>query len=221
MVERTRTAQAVFQGDESRSSRWGFEHRGDRITAAAIRLIDSPRQQPASPQSALTPPALPAPPVRIWTPEDALNTNTRTKLALGADTVTGQIFKCDMLQAPHLRVHGKSQGSGKTNTIQTLAAGAVRTGAHLVISKFGARCATAQAEGVLDDVLYPLSLILREAGSAGVHVLIEDQVVEQRLLRACLIPFTRITINPTKKTTPWLRTFWRRLDLAFAGAFLL
>jgi len=247
MVERTRTAQAVFQGDESRSSRWGSEHRGDRITAAAVRLMDSPRQQPAMPQPALTPPALPAPPVRIWTPEDALNTNTRTKLALGADTATGQIVKWDMLQAPHLRVHGKSQGSGKTNTIQTLAAGAVRTGAHLVvldrrrfkdwgafegcaelvdtrdprhfaqavvrlcdlyqerdallgqhgapnitaleqppqrvvvvISEFGALCATAQAEGVLDDVLYPLSLILREAGAAGVHVLIEDQVVDQR-----------------------------------------
>jgi hypothetical protein len=137
-----------------------------------------------------------------------------------------------MLQAPHLRVHGKSQGRGKTNLIQTLAAGAVRTGARLVvldrrrfkdwgafdgradlvdtrdpaplrpgracacapstrsampllsqhgapniaaleqppqrmvvvISEFGALCGTAQAEGVLDDVLYPLSLILREAG---------------------------------------------------------
>jgi hypothetical protein len=50
----------------------------------------------------------------------------------------------------------------------------------VVISEFGALCATAQAEGVLDDVLYPLSLILREAGAAGVHVLIEDQVVDQR-----------------------------------------
>ena len=49
------------------------------------------------PQPALTPPALPAPPVRIWTPEDALNTNTRTKLALGADTATGQIVTWDML----------------------------------------------------------------------------------------------------------------------------
>ena len=133
MVERTRTAPAMFQGDESRSSRWGSEHRGDRITAAAVRLMDSPRQQPAMPQPATAPPALPAPPVRIWTPEDALNTNTRTKLALGADTATGQIVKWDMLQAPHLRVDGKSQGSGKTNTIQTLAAGAVRTGAHLVV----------------------------------------------------------------------------------------
>ena len=50
----------------------------------------------------------------------------------------------------------------------------------VVISEFGALCATAQAEGVLDDVLYPLSLILREAGATGVHVLIEDQVVDQR-----------------------------------------
>ena len=41
------------------------------------------------------------------------------------------------------------------------------------------------------------------------------------LHRACVIPVISITINPTKKTTPWLRTFWRRLDLAIAGAFLL
>jgi hypothetical protein len=52
MVESTSTAQAMFQGDESRSSRWGSEHRGDRITAAAVRLMDSPRQQPAMPQPA-------------------------------------------------------------------------------------------------------------------------------------------------------------------------
>jgi hypothetical protein len=248
MVERTRTAQAMFQGDESRSSEWGSQHRGDRITAAAAKLIDGPRHQPAMPQPLPTPPpALPAPAARIYTPEEAFAANTRTRLAMGAGTVDGEIVQWDMLQAPHLRVHGKSQGSGKTNLIQTLAAGAVRTGARLivldrrrfkdwgafegradlvdtrdprrfaqavvrlcklyqerdallgqhgapniaaleqppqrivvVISEFGALCATAQAEGVLDEVLYPLSLILREAGAAGVHVLIEDQVVDQR-----------------------------------------
>lgn len=250
MVERTRTAQAMFQGDESRSSEWGSQHRGDRITAAAARLIDGPPRQPPisnlqSPNLAIT--ESPLPPPRIYTPEDALNQNTRTRLAMGADVATGSLVHWDMQQAPHLRVHGKSQGSGKTNTIQTLAAGAVRTGSHLVvldrrrfkdwgafegcaelvdtrdprhfaqavlrlcdiyqkrdallgrhgapniaaleqppqrivvaISEFGALCATAQAEGVLDDVLYPLTLILREAGAAGVHVLIEDQVVDQR-----------------------------------------
>jgi hypothetical protein len=247
MVERTRTAQAMFQGDDSRATEWGSQHRGDRITAAAAKLIDGPGRPTPMPLSpAPMPPAqLPAP--RIYTAEDALNLNTRTKLSMGADAITGEIVKWNMLEAPHLRVHGKSQGSGKTNAIQTLAAGAVRTGAHLVvldrrrfkdwgafegcaelvdtrdprhfaqavmrlrdiyqerdallgqhgapniaaleqppqrvvvvISEFGALCATAQAEGVLDDVLYPLSLILREAGAAGVHVLIEDQVVDQR-----------------------------------------
>lgn len=249
MVERTRTAQAMFQGDESRSSEWGSQHRGDRITAAAAKLIDGPRRSPLSepPQASPILPPQAALPARIYTPEDALNLNTRTKLVMGADTTTGSLVHWDMLQAPHLRVHGKSQGSGKTNTIQTLAAGAVRTGSHLIvldrrrfkdwgafegcaelidtrdprhfaqavvrlcaiyqerdallgrhgapniaalaqppqrivvaISEFGALCATAQAEGVLADVLYPLSLILREAGATGVHVLIEDQVVDQR-----------------------------------------
>ena len=246
LVERTRGLQAMFQGDDSRADKYGSLHRGERVTAAATRLLDPPRRPLELPEPPPQP-ALPAPPPRIWTPQDALNTNTRTKLAMGTDTATGQIVKWDMEQAPHLRVHGKSQGSGKTNTIQTLAAGAVRTGAHLVvldrrrfkdwgsfahcaelvdtrdprhfvqavlrlctlyqerdallgqhgapniaaleqppprivvaISEFGALCATAAAEGVLGDVLYPLSLILREAGATGVHVLIEDQVVDQR-----------------------------------------
>jgi len=49
-----------------------------------------------------------------------------------------------------------------------------------VIAEFGALCAVAAGEGVLEDVLRPLTLILREAGAAGVHVIIEDQVVDQR-----------------------------------------
>lgn len=248
LVERTHQAQAMFQGDDSRSSKYGSMHQGDRITAAAAKMLDVPKRLPE-----LTPPP-PAPvlnapaaaPARVWTPQDALNQNTRTKLAMG-QTSDGDLVKWDMVSSPHLRLHGMSQGSGKTNLAKTLAAGAARTGAHVivldrrrfkdwqsfqgkaelidtrnpqafvtavqrlqriyqerdgmlgaegaanigqlpnpparivaVIAEFGALCAVAAADGMLDDVLRPLTLILREAGAAGVHVIIEDQVVDQR-----------------------------------------
>lgn len=243
LVERTRTAQAMYQGDASRSSKYGSVHRGERH--GSVRALDVQPKPIALP----TPPAsaqLPAPAtVREWAPIDALNANTRQRLVLGQSN--GELIKWDLTEAPHLRFHGMTQGSGKTNAIKTAAAGAVRTGAHLVVldrrrfkdwsdfrdcaelvdtrdprafaaavtrlctiyqerdavlgqhgapniaslpqpphrivivvSEFGALCATAQAEHVLDDVLYPLQLIMREAGAAGVHVLIEDQVVDQR-----------------------------------------
>ena len=251
LVERTHQAQAMFQGDDSRSSKFGHMHKGDRVTASAARLLDAPKRPlelPAPAASAApvyTEPAAPAQ-VRVWTPQDALNQNTRTKLAMG-QTADGTLVKWDMVSAPHLRLHGMSQGSGKTNLAKTLAAGAARTGAHVivldrrrfkdwqafqskaelvdtrdprafadavrhlqriyqerdgmlgaagaanigqldnppvrivaVIAEFGALCAVAAGEGVLDDVLRPLTLILREAGAAGVHVIIEDQVVDQR-----------------------------------------
>lgn len=243
LVERTRTAQAMYQGDASRSSKYGSEHRGERH--GSVRALDAQPKPIALPPPP-APAQLPAPAtVRDWAPIDALNANTRQRLALGQSN--GEIIKWDLTEAPHLRFHGMTQGSGKTNAIKTAAAGAVRTGAHLVVldrrrfkdwsdfrdcaelvdtrdprafaaavtqlcaiyqerdamlgqhgapnitslpqpphrivivvSEFGALCATAQAEHVLDDVLYPLQLIMREAGAAGVHVLIEDQVVDQR-----------------------------------------
>jgi hypothetical protein len=49
-----------------------------------------------------------------------------------------------------------------------------------VVTEFGALCDVAAGEGVLDDVLQPLKLILREAGATGVHVLFEDQAVDRR-----------------------------------------
>jgi hypothetical protein len=254
LIERTRQAQAMFQGDDSRSSKYGSMHQGDRISSAAAKLLEAPKRLPEMPASPPPPPpaevmveAAPTPAVvRVWTPQDALNQNTRTKLAMGR-TADGTLVKWNMVSAPHLRLHGMSQGSGKTNLAKTLAAGAARTGAqvivldrrrfkdwqafqgkaelidtrdprafatavqHLqriylerdgmlgaagaanigkldnppprivaVISEFGALCAVAAADGVLDDVLRPLTLILREAGATGVHVIIEDQVVDQR-----------------------------------------
>jgi hypothetical protein len=38
-----------------------------------------------------------------------------------------------MAQMPHLRFHGATRGAGKTNAIQVVAAGALKTGAHVVV----------------------------------------------------------------------------------------
>lgn len=242
-VERTRTAQAMFPGDDSRSSKYGSMNRGGSV-AGASRLLADPKPVPQLPAPVdVAPTPIPAT-VREWTPVDALNLNTRTKITLGQDA--GKLVKWDLLETPHLRFHGMTQ-NGKTNAIKTVAAGAVRTGAHVivldrrrfkdwgdfrscaelvdakdpktfaaavmqlrdiyqardvvlgqrgaaniseldnppqrivvVVSEFGALCATAADEGVLTEVLYPLQLIMREAGATGVHMLIEDQVVDQR-----------------------------------------
>jgi hypothetical protein len=249
MVEQTRRAQAMFQGDASRSSQYGSQHAGDRITAAAAKLTAGgydkpPRIELPPPPAQLAPPVVE--PIKPLTIRDGFNNNTNTKLVLG-QTSDGKLVMWDMTQTPHLRFHGQTQGSGKTNALQTVAAGAARTGAHVIVldrrsfkdwqefqgiaelvdsrdpkrfaaavlalqglyqerdrelgaagapnimalknapqrvlaivSEFGALCDVAASEGVLDQVLGPLKLILREAGATGVHVLLEDQVVDRR-----------------------------------------
>lgn len=250
LVERTRQMQAMFQGDASKATQWGSQSKSENLTAAAARLAAGAYDKPAGPT--LAPPAVaalqePEPePARTWSVRDAFQNNTNTRLVLG-QTDSGQLVYWDMMQTPHLRFHGQTQGSGKTNALQTVAAGAARTGAHLivldrrsfkdwsefagiaelvdsrdprrfaaavlalqrvyqerdqllgqhgapnimalpdappqvvaVVSEFGALCEVAAGEGVLDDVLAPLKLILREAGATGVHVLFEDQAVDRR-----------------------------------------
>jgi len=58
--------------------------------------------------------------------------NTSTRLAMGANR-SGKAVVWDVESAPHIRVHGKSQGSGKTNTIATIVCGALRAGAHVIL----------------------------------------------------------------------------------------
>lgn len=132
MVERTRTAQAMFQGDDSRSSKWGSEHRGDRITASAAKLIDGPRRPVEIPPAPSVLPALPAPAVRVVPVADTLNACTQRKLPMGRED-NGSLVHWDLLAAPHLRVHGRSQGAGKTNLIRALAASALRVGHHVLV----------------------------------------------------------------------------------------
>ena len=135
MVEQTRRTQAAFQGDASRSTQWGSQHKGERITAAAAKLAAGQYAPKTGADLMNTAPqveapvALPAPSVAV---RDAFNANTNTNLVMG-QTADGQLVMWNMLDTPHLRFHGKTQGSGKTNALQTLAAGAARLGAHVIV----------------------------------------------------------------------------------------
>lgn len=74
--------------------------------------------------------ALPAPKVEI-SAMDGFAYATDTQLPMGF-TDSGKVVCWDVEQSPHVRVHGKTQGSGKTNLIKIIAAGALRAG-HAVI----------------------------------------------------------------------------------------
>lgn len=251
LVERTRQTQAAFQGDASRSTQWGSQSRGDKLTAPAAKLLAGGYDRTAGASAFNTVPVVDSVAAsqieasRALTVREGFGANTNTRLALG-QTSDGQLVMWDMTQVPHLRFHGKTQGSGKTNALQTVAAGAARTGAHVivldrrrfkdwqefrgiaelidsrdprrfaaavlalqklyqdrdrqlgaagvpniaalrnaprrvlaVVSEFGALCDVAAGEGMLDQVLGPLKLILREAGATGVHVLLEDQAADK------------------------------------------
>jgi hypothetical protein len=174
---------------------------------------------------------------------DAVEQSSPASIIMG-QTADGALVRWNMAQTPHLRYHGMTQGSGKTNAIQTVAAGALATGAHVVIcdrvqfkdwddfdgraefvdtsnpqqladacarlyniylgrtqmlrqakakniaqhggmqrivvivSEFGAQMADARADGIGREVEYPLTQLARLAGSAGIHLVAEDQAVQ-------------------------------------------
>lgn len=249
-VERTRQLQAIFPGDDVRTNRNGAQSQmpkfpGWKVLAEERNrqpLLPAPREIEVTPEEYSVEPE----PVRLYTPAEGLQQNAPTRLVLG-QTDGGEIVRWDVTASPHLRVHGKSQGAGKTNLIRSVAASALRMGHHVivcdrrrfkdwpefngraelidvrdpkrfavvaqrlaeiyqerdallgqqgaanigqlrdapqrvvvVVAEFGALCAQAQADGVLESMLHPLTQVLREAGAAGVHVVIEDQVVDQR-----------------------------------------
>lgn len=76
-----------------------------------------------------------APPSRqltMWTARDAFKHNTDTTFAIGL-TDASEIIRWDVESTPHVRVHGKTQGSGKTNLIKEIVTGAVLSGAHVIV----------------------------------------------------------------------------------------
>lgn len=87
------------------------------------RLLDQRQPDPSVPPSRQLP---------AWTAKDAIKHNTDTTFALGLND-KNEIISWDVESTPHVRVHGKTQGSGKTNLIMEIAVGAVRSGAHVIV----------------------------------------------------------------------------------------
>jgi len=90
---------------------------------AEMRLVNQRQSVPVVPPSRQLP---------MWTAKDAFIANTDTTFALGL-TDDNSIVVWDVESTPHVRVHGKTQGSGKTNLIKEIATGAVLSGAHVIV----------------------------------------------------------------------------------------
>jgi len=258
-VERTRRVQAALPGDAVLGNPFiaASNGLGGVANAATAKWMAGAYDKPVKPSSfvdAQPPVVLPAPQL---TGIDAVAQSRPAAIVMG-QTDAGELVRWNMAQTQHLRFHGATQGSGKTNAIQTVAAGALATGAHVVIcdrvqfkdwsdfdgraefvdtsdpqqlagacarlyniylgrteqlraarvkniaqhggmqrivviiGEFGAQMASARADGVGRDVEYPLTQLARLAGSTGIHLVAEDQVVRKQYwppeLVANLIP---------------------------------
>lgn len=258
LVERTNTARAIYPGDQARTNANGAMSQIPRV--GALGAFDRPARHPAQ----LPPPRVvgdepaPARPIDLAA---AWRQNTATCVALGASTQRGHAVGWDLATHPHARIHGATQGSGKTNLAKTALIAMAQQGAHIVvmdrrrfknfrafdgraelidtsdpaqfvaavqrleiiyrerdrilgqhgapdidqlparlvryvvfISEFGALCSVADGAGLLTDIMAPLDRILREAGATGIHLILEDQIVERgkwpRGLAANAAPFT-------------------------------
>jgi len=245
-IERTRRVQAAIAGDAVLGNPLVSLQRGigGVANAATGRMLagayDKPIRTSTFVDANPEPARLPAPEL---TGTDAVEQSRPASIVMG-QTDAGDVVRWNMAQTPHLRYHGMTQGSGKTNAIQTVAAGALATGAHVVIcdrvqfkdwddfdgraefvdtsspqqladacarlyniylgrthmlrqakakniaqhggmqrivvivSEFGAQMADARAEGIGREVEYPLTQLARLAGSTGIHLVAEDQAVE-------------------------------------------
>lgn len=134
-VERTRRVQAALPGDAVLGNPLVSLQRGigGVANAATGRMLagayDKPIRTSTFVDANPEPARLPAPEL---TGTDAVEQSRPASIVMG-QTVDGDLVRWNMAQTPHLRYHGMTQGSGKTNAIQTVAAGALATGAHVVI----------------------------------------------------------------------------------------
>jgi len=72
------------------------------------------------------------PPAKKVSIDEGMRQLARTVIPLGY-TAKGEVVTWDVTQAPHIRVHGKTQGSGKTNLIKSIAASALRLGHRVIV----------------------------------------------------------------------------------------
>ncbi len=130
-VEVTNRVRAMFPGDQVRQDKYGSMSQTPRANAGLFREVGRPAPAPL----ALPPPSDPGGVVEgsfRFSAADAIKQNTDTSFALGLAR-DNSIVSWDILSAPHLRVHGQSQGSGKTTLIKGIAAGVLRAGHHVIV----------------------------------------------------------------------------------------
>lgn len=136
-IERTRRVQAAIAGDAVLGNPLVNLNRGigGVANAATGRMLAGAYDRAIKPQAFVDAPQQPEP-ARIAPPEltgtDAVEQSRPAEIVMG-QTADGELVRWNMATTPHLRFHGMTQGSGKTNAIQTVAAGALATGAHVVV----------------------------------------------------------------------------------------
>ena len=129
--ERSNTVRAMFPGDAARRDKWGAMSPMPRVNAATLKAIEAkPSQRPMQPAPVDVQPVRPIAPVSL---HDGMQSNDGARLAIGQDIATGDIVHVDFSRSVHVRFHGATQDSGKTNACKTLLVGALRAGWHVVI----------------------------------------------------------------------------------------
>lgn len=133
-IERTRRTQAALPGDGVMVLPWSNIGKGGVANAPTGRLLAGAydKQIKAAPTIDQPPPTLALPPPADLSPLSALAAAQPALLVMG-QTAAGDLVRWDMTRTPHLRYHGATRGSGKTNAIQAVAAGALASGAHVVV----------------------------------------------------------------------------------------
>jgi hypothetical protein len=244
-VEKTNALRAMYPGDDVRRDRYGAMSDTPRLAVGGLRALTDDQKVPALPPGVGPVIEGRATPVRL-TFAQALAGNTAIGFAVGLDVQTGAVVRWNLERHPHVRFHGTTQGSGKTNLAKHLVLGLLAQGAHVVVldrrkfknfaelqgyveciptndpwnfvaamqqlcaiyqerdrllgaqgvaditglaqplprygvllCEFGSLCEVAQAEGVLDQALQSLTLVMREAAATGVHLLFEDQTTQK------------------------------------------
>jgi hypothetical protein len=132
-IERTRRTEAAVPGDGVLGLPWWSDGgRGGVANAPTARLLAGAYDRQIKPATIDQPAPAPQLPAPDLTPAAALCESRPASLVMG-QTDSGDLVRWDMRQTPHLRFHGATRGAGKTNAIQTVAAGALVTGAHVVV----------------------------------------------------------------------------------------
>lgn len=199
LVERTNTARAIFPGDQARQNANGAMSKIPAISALGAVERSARPQLPAPriigqdpPASAPPPPQPPAQPIELAA---AWRSNSAQRVALGTSTITGKPVRWDVTAHPHARIHGATQGSGKTNLAKTALIAMAQQGAHIVIldrrrfknfSAFNGRAEMIETSdpAAFVAVLRRLELIYRERDRMlGAHGAADIDELPARLVR--------------------------------------